>query len=61
MALVTLRIGETSYDLACRDGGEARLQEAAALIDERWEVARRAAGAGGSNDRDTSIAIGSVL
>jgi cell division protein ZapA len=49
MAIVTLRIGDTNYDLACRDGGEARLKEAAALIDERWDVARRAAGAGGAN------------
>ena len=49
MALVQLRIGETTYDLACRDGGEARLMQAAALIDERWNDARRAAGAGGAN------------
>ena len=49
MALVNLRIGETTYDLACRDGGEARLMQAAALIDERWNDARRAAGGGGVN------------
>ncbi|MBW6525286.1 cell division protein ZapA [Sphingomonas sp. RHCKR7] len=49
MARVTLRIGETSYDLGCGDGGEARLMQAAALIDERWDDARRAAGAGGVN------------
>jgi cell division protein ZapA len=49
MALVNLRIGDMTYDLACRDGGEARLEQAAALIDERWDDARRAAGAGGAN------------
>ncbi|KQN90069.1 hypothetical protein ASE95_15275 [Sphingomonas sp. Leaf231] len=49
MALVNLRIGDATYELACRDGGEARLEQAAALIDERWDVARRAAGAGGAH------------
>ncbi|KTT76658.1 cell division protein ZapA [Sphingomonas endophytica] len=48
MALVTLTIGDMTYDLACRDGGEPRLMQAAALIDERWDTARRAAGGGGT-------------
>lgn len=49
MARVTLKIGDTSTDVGCRDGGEARLMQAAALIDERWDDAKRAAGAGGVN------------
>lgn len=48
MAVVSLRIGELTHELACRDGGEARLRQAAALIDSHWEVARRAAGAAGA-------------
>ena len=47
MAMVTLKIGDLSYEVACRDGGEARLMQAGDLIDERWQTARRAAGSGG--------------
>ncbi|WP_375250466.1 cell division protein ZapA [Sphingomonas sp.] len=49
MTWVHLRIGDSTHEIACRDGGEARLMQAAALIDERWNDARRAAGAGGAN------------
>ena len=47
MAMVTLKIGDLSHEVACRDGGEARLMQAGALIEERWASARRAAGSGG--------------
>lgn len=47
MAVVGLQIGDMVHEVACRDGGEARLRQAGALIDERWADARRAAGAGG--------------
>lgn len=48
MANVTLTIGDTIHELACREGGEARLRQAGALIEERWADARRAAGSGGN-------------
>lgn len=47
MAVVTLQIGDAVHDIACRDGGEARLIQAGALIDERWGDARRASGTAG--------------
>ena len=48
MPNVTLTIGDTIHELACREGGEARLRQAGALIEERWADARRAAGTGGT-------------
>lgn len=47
MAVVPLRIGDVVHEVACRDGGEARLAQAGAMIDARWAAARRAAGPGG--------------
>lgn len=47
MAIVSLQVGDMLHDIACRDGGEARLREAGALIDAHWSDARRAAGSGG--------------
>jgi cell division protein ZapA len=44
MANVTLSIGGRAYQVATRDGEEARLHELARLLDERWTVANRAAG-----------------
>ena len=44
MAIVTLAIGGRRYDLACRDGEEARLQRLAALVDEKARDAARAVG-----------------
>lgn len=49
MAIVSIRIGEVTHDLACRDGGEDRLREAGALIAAHWDVARRAAGPAGAS------------
>ena len=49
MAIVTLRIGDTTHDVGCRDAGEDRLRQAAAIIEEHWADARRASGAGGAN------------
>jgi cell division protein ZapA len=57
MAIVGLRIGETVYDVACREGGEARLQQAGAIIDERWADARRAAGPSGANRAMLLVAL----
>lgn len=47
MAEVTLTIGDRTHIVACRDGEEARLRELGAMLDERWPVARRAAGNSG--------------
>ena len=47
MAVVTLRIGDGVHELACRDGGEARLEQAGRIVDEYWDNGRRAAGGQG--------------
>ena len=47
MAVVTLRIGDGIHDLACRDGGEARLERAGAIVDEFWDKGRAASGGAG--------------
>lgn len=43
MANVTLTIGTRPFTVACRDGEEARLQQLARMLDERWPTALRAA------------------
>lgn len=48
MAVVKLDIGDRQFNIACREGGEARLQQAGALIADRWADAERAAGNGGA-------------
>ncbi len=50
MADVTLTIGGRSQIVACRDGEEPRLKMLAAMIEQRWATALRAAG-GLSNER----------
>jgi len=48
MAEVILSVGGRPHLVACRDGEEARVQHLGAMLDERWEVAQRAAaGTGG--------------
>ena len=48
MGDVTLTVGGRPHLVACRDGEEARVRQLGALLDERWEVAQRAAaGMGG--------------
>jgi cell division protein ZapA len=47
MAQVTLVIGGRGHQVACRDGEEARVHELAALIEERFPAAARAAGGTG--------------
>ena len=47
MAVVTLRIGDSVHDLACRDGGEARLEQAGSIVDEFWDKGRAASGGAG--------------
>ena len=44
MAFVTLEVGGRHYDLACRDGEEARLTMLAQLVDRKAEDAARAVG-----------------
>ncbi|MBX9796566.1 cell division protein ZapA [Sphingomonas sp.] len=44
MAEVTLSIGGHSHRIACADGQEARLQQLAAMLAERWPAATRASG-----------------
>jgi cell division protein ZapA len=49
MAAVTIQVGGRGYQVACRDGEEARVQHLAAMLDQRWAAAARASG--GSNER----------
>lgn len=46
MATVTLEVGGRRYDIACRDGGEARLRMLAGLVDARAGDVIRAVGRG---------------
>ena len=47
MAQVSLKIGGRTYDVACRDGEEARLIKLAEIVDEKAEKVRNAIGAAG--------------
>lgn len=47
MAHVTVKIGGRSYDVACRDGEEARLTKLAEIVDDKAEKVRNAIGAAG--------------
>jgi cell division protein ZapA len=48
MAEVILQVGGRPHLVGCRDGEEARVQQLGAMLDERWDVAQRAAaGMGG--------------
>jgi len=49
MASVTIEVGGRGYQVACRDGEEARVHQLAAMLDQRWAPAARAGG--GSNER----------
>lgn len=44
MAQVELAIGSRRYEVACKDGGEDRLRQVAALVDARAQDAQRAVG-----------------
>lgn len=44
MAQVTLDIGGRQHTVACRDGGEPRLEMLGRMIAERWPAGLRAAG-----------------
>lgn len=44
MAEVTLTIGGRQHRVACKDGSEDHLRRMAAMLDERWPAANRAAG-----------------
>ena len=57
MAQVTLTIGDRSHLVACADGDEPRLERLGAMLDERWPVARRAAGAGAGERAMLLIAL----
>jgi cell division protein ZapA len=47
MAQVTVSVGGRGHLIACRDGEEARVTELAAMLDERYPAATRAAGGAG--------------
>ena len=49
MAAVTIQVGGRGYQVACRDGEEARVHKLAAALDSRWSAASRASG--GSSER----------
>jgi len=49
MAAVTIQVGGRGYQVACRDGEEARVQHLARALDQRWAAASRASG--GSAER----------
>jgi cell division protein ZapA len=44
MAEISITIGGRPHRIACRDGEEDRVRQLAAMIDERWAPAERAAG-----------------
>lgn len=46
MAQVVLLVGGRRYELACRDGEEARLRDLAAMVDAKAGEAARAVGSG---------------
>lgn len=47
MAGVNLEIGGQIWPMACRDGDEAQMEALGRMLDERWELAQRAAGDAG--------------
>ena len=57
MAQVMLTIGGRGHVVACRDGGETRLTELGAMLDERWATAQRAAGNGGGERAMLFVAL----
>ena len=57
MAEVMLSIGGRGYAVGCRDGEEARLRELAALLDERWPTAQRAAANAGGERAMLFVAL----
>ena len=44
MANVSIEIGGRPHTVACRDGGEVRLQALGRMLAERWPMALKAAG-----------------
>ncbi|QNE31000.1 cell division protein ZapA [Sphingomonas sp. NBWT7] len=52
MARVTLEIGGNRWPVNCRDGEEAQVRKLGAMVEARWDRARRAAG-----DTDTARAM----
>ena len=58
MASVELEIGDRRYSVACRDGEEANLRSAAALVDQK---ARSAAGALGKLSEARQLLFASLL
>jgi cell division protein ZapA len=47
MAEISITIGGRPHRIACRDGEEDRVRQLAAMINERWAPAERAAGLNG--------------
>lgn len=48
MGKVTLEIGESRWPVNCRDGEEAQVMRLGAMLNDRWEMAQRAAGDAGA-------------
>lgn len=57
MAEVSLTIGGRQHLVGCRDGEEPRLRQLAAMVDERWAVAARAAGGTGGERAMLFVAL----
>ncbi|TPG12412.1 cell division protein ZapA [Sphingomonas oligophenolica] len=57
MADVTLTIGGRPHTVACRDGEEARVTLLGQMIEDRWAMASRAAGAAGSERAMLFVAL----
>jgi cell division protein ZapA len=47
MARVPIKIGEHSWNVGCRAGEEEQLLKLAAMVEARWDEAKRAAGDAG--------------
>lgn len=59
MAEVTLSIGGRPHVVACRDGEEANFARLGAMLDSRWETARRASG--GLSGERTMLFVALIL
>ena len=57
MAQLSVSIGGRSHLVGCRDGEEARLTRLAAMLDERWPDAQRAAANAGGERAMLFVAL----
>lgn len=59
MSEVTLKVGDRTHTVACRDGEEEQLRRLGAMLDARCAVAKRAAG--GFNPERTMLFVALML